>query len=106
MPPLDHEGQGHYFCPTDLVATALGTCLLTLMGIRAKKERWSSDGLKLEVGKYMSKSGPRKIDKIMINVFTPSNLRDDKLKILKQEIKDCPVLRNIQSSTKINLLWN
>ena len=104
--PLDYEGQGHYFCPTDLVATALGTCLLTVMGIRAKKERWSLDGLKLEVDKHMSKSGPRKIDTIIINVFTPSNLTDDKLKILKQEIKDCPVLRNIQSSTNINLLWN
>ena len=88
------------------MATALGTCQLTMMGIRAKKERWSLDGLKLEVDKHMSKSGPRKIDTIIINVFTPSNLKDDKLKILKQEIKDCPVLRNIQSSTNINLLWN
>jgi uncharacterized OsmC-like protein len=75
------------------------------MGIRAEKERWSLEGLKLEVDKHMSKSGPRKIDMITIHVLPPSNLTDDKLKILKQEIKDCPVLRNIQSSTNINLLW-
>ena len=87
------------------MATALGTCLLTVMGIRAKKESWSLDGLKLEVDKHMSKSGPRKIDTIIIHVLPPSNLSDDKLKILKREIKNCPVLRNIQSSTNINLHW-
>ena len=103
--PLDHEGKGRDFCPTDLVATALGTCLLTVMGIKAKEEGWSLDGLKLEVNKQMSKLGPRKIDILIIHVFTPSNLTDDQLKILKSEIKDCPVLRNIQGSTNINLLW-
>jgi len=87
------------------VATALGTCLLTVMGIKAKKERWSLDGLKLEVHKQMSKLGPRKIDTLVINIFTPSNLTTDQLNGLKKEIKDCPVLRNIESSTNINLHW-
>ena len=103
--PIDHEGEGRNFCPTDLIATALGTCLLTVMGIKAKKEKWSLEGLKLEVDKQMSKLGPRKIDVLIIHVFTPSYLTDDQLKILKSEIKDCPVLRNIQGSTNINLLW-
>ena len=103
--PLDHEGKGRYFCPTDLLATALGTCLLTVIGIRAKKEGWSLDGLKLDVNKQMSKFGPRKIDNLVINIFTPSNLTADKLNVLKKEIKNCPVLRNIQNSTNINFLW-
>ena len=75
------------------------------MGIKAKKERWSLDGLKLEVNKQMSKLGPRKIDTLVVNVITPSNLKADQLNGLKKVIKDCPVLRNIQSSTNINLLW-
>ena len=75
------------------------------MGIKAKKERWSLDGLKLEVDKQMSRLGPRKIETLVVNIFTPSNLTADQLKGLKNEIKDCPVLRNIQSSTNINLLW-
>ena len=75
------------------------------MGIKAKKERWSLDGLKLEVNKQMSKLGPRKIDSLLIHIFTPSNLSTDQLNALKEDIKDCPVLRNIQSSTNINLLW-
>ena len=75
------------------------------MGIKAKKEMWSLDGLKLEVHKQMSKLGPRKIDTLVVNIFTPSNLTADQLNVLKKEIKECPVLRNIQSSTNINLLW-
>ena len=75
------------------------------MGIKAKKERWSLDGLKLEVNKQMSKLGPRKIDTLIVNIFTPLNLTGDQLNRLKKEIKDCPVLRNIQGSTNINLLW-
>ena len=75
------------------------------MGIKAKKERWSLDGLKLEVNKQMSNLGPRKIDTLVVNIFSPSNLTADQLNVLKKEIKDCPVLRNIQGSTNINLLW-
>ena len=75
------------------------------MGIKAEKEMWSLDGLKLEVIKQMYKVGPRKIDTLFINIFTPSNLTSYQLNVLKKEIKDCPVLRNIQSSTNINLSW-
>ena len=75
------------------------------MGIKAKKEKWSLDGLKLEVNKQMSKLGPRKIDTLVVNIFPPSNLTVDQLNGLKNEIKDCPVLRNIQSATNINLQW-
>ena len=87
------------------MATALGSCLLTVMGIKAKKESWSLDGLKLTVNKKMTKVGPRKIDSLVINIFPPSNLSAYQLDILKKEIIDCPVLRNIQSSTNINVLW-
>ena len=103
--PLDHEGKGRDFCPTDLVATALGTCLLTVMGIKARKENWSLKGLKLEVNKKMSSIGPRKIEALSIQIFTPESLTNNQLKVLKKEIKDCPVIRNIQGSTNIKLLW-
>ena len=75
------------------------------MGIKARKEKWSLNGLKLEINKQMSKLGPRKIDTLIVNIFTPTNLKSYQLNGLKTEIKDCPVLRNIQSSIKIKLLW-
>ena len=87
------------------MATALGTCLLTVMGIKARKENWSLQGLKLEVNKRMSSIGPRKIETLSIQILTPSNLNNNQLKVLKKEIKDCPVMRNIQGSTNIKLLW-
>ena len=74
-------------------------------GYQSEKGKWSLDGLKLEVHKQMSKLGPRKIDTLVMNIFTPSNLTTDQLNGLKKEINDCPVLRNIESSTNINLLW-
>ncbi len=103
--PLDHEGKGRDFCPTDLVATALGTCLLTVMGIKARKEKWSIQGIKLEVNKIMSSIGPRKIETLSIQIFTPQNLTNNQLNVLKKEIKDCPVMRTIQGSTNIKFLW-
>tara|TARA_B100000965_G_scaffold406052_1_gene442913 strand:+ start:2237 stop:2467 length:231 start_codon:yes stop_codon:yes gene_type:complete len=75
------------------------------MGIKAKEERWSLDGLKLEIEKKMSKLGPRKIDTLIVNIFIPSILKVHQLNALKKEIKDCPVLRNIKRSTNISLIW-
>ncbi len=87
------------------MATALGTCLLTVIGIKARKENWSLQGLKLEVKKKMSSIGPRKIETISIQIITPENLTNNQLKVFKKEIKNCPVMRNIQDSTNIKLLW-
>ena len=75
------------------------------MGIKARKENWSIDGLRLDVNKQMSTNGPRKINTLIIHVFTPSNLTVDQLNVLKKEINNCPVLRNIQGSININVLW-
>ena len=83
--PLDHEGQSRDFCPTDLVATALGTCLLTVMGIKARKEKWSLKGLKLEVNKKMSAIGPRKIETLSIQIFTPQDSLIINWKYLKKK---------------------
>jgi len=58
--PVDNQGRGESFSPTDLVATALGTCMLTLMGIRAQERSWALDGTQVSVKKHMQPS-PRRI---------------------------------------------
>ena len=63
------------------------------------------DGLILDVNKQMTKIGPRKIETLIIHIFPPSNLTDNQLKVLKKETRNCPVLRNIEGSIKINLIW-
>ena len=56
--PPDHDGRGESFSPTDLLATALGTCILTVMGITAKRRNWSVTDAEASVEKIMSQTGP------------------------------------------------
>ena len=59
--PTDHDGLGESFSPTDLLATSLGTCILTIMGITAKRRQWNISGATARVEKLMTQQGPRKI---------------------------------------------
>ncbi len=103
--PVDHAGKGENFAPTDLLATALGTCFLTVMGITAKERGWRLDEISVEIEKKMTAHGPRKIESLGFKIEMPSNLNTHQLKILKESIKDCPVLRNLNNSLKIKLHW-
>ena len=65
------RGKGEDFCLTDLVAIGFGTCLLTMRGINARKEKWSLQCLKLEVNKKMSSIGARKIQILLVKILSP-----------------------------------
>ncbi len=104
--PLDHAGNGENFAPTDLLATALGTCFLTVMGITAKEKGWPLDEIKLEIDKKMATQGPRKINSLFLQIEMPSSLSPHQLKVLQQATNDCPVLRNLKDSIKIKVHWN
>ena len=64
--PPDHDGRGESFSPTDLLATALGTCILTVMGITAKHRNCSVTGAEASVEKIMTQTGARKIEKLRV----------------------------------------
>lgn len=68
--PVDNHGKGEAFSPTDLVCAALGSCMLTVMGIEAGKEGIDMEGMQATVHKIMS-SSPRKITKIKIRISHP-----------------------------------
>ena len=68
--PSDNNGKGESFSPTDLVATALGTCIMTIMGIYAQKNNISLEGLKMDITKPMT-DNPRRIGKIDIVLTMP-----------------------------------
>ena len=59
--PKDHDGEGKDFAPTDLLASSLGTCLITIMGIEAKLRGWGLGKSQIDVYKIMTTEGPRKI---------------------------------------------
>ena len=104
--PKDHDGEGKDFAPTDLLASSLGTCVITIMGIEAKRRGWNLGNIKIDVYKTMTSEGPRKIKTLVLEIFMSSELDSRKYKILQRTAEDCPVKLNLQSSVDIKLNWH
>jgi putative redox protein len=96
--PVDNKGRGEYFSPTDLVASALGSCIFTIMGIAAREHGFSIDGSSCAITKVMADK-PRKIEEIRIAFDFTSNIYTDKQKtILEHCVKTCPVALSLNES--------
>ena len=104
--PTDHDGLGQSFAPTDLLAASLGTCLLTIMGIEAKKMGWTFIGATATVDKEIAPEGPRRVGALRATVTMPSNLTEAQLLYLKTAAYRCPVLVTLQDSVDITITWN
>jgi putative redox protein len=101
--PSDNKGQGARFSPTDLIATGLGACLITTMGIKAETMDIKLDGAKVEVTKVML-SEPRRIGKIVIAVTMPALNLDEKTKeILERVGRTCPVERSLHPDMELDI---
>lgn len=101
--PSDNKGQGARFSPTDLIATGLGACLITTMGIKAESMDLKLDGAKVEVTKVMM-SEPRRIGKIIIAVTMPAlNLDDPTKEILERVGRTCPVERSLHPDMELDI---
>ena len=89
--PTDNNGLGRSFSPTDLVATALGSCILTIMGIKARDKEINIEGATAEVNKIMA-SNPRRIDALNVKITMPAKSYSDKeRKLLEAAAHHCPV---------------
>ena len=106
--PIDNNGKGERFSPTDLLATSLATCMLTVMGIKAKKMGFDLNGIKVEVEKHM-KSEPRRVGAINLFFHIPESLAsiDEKTKqILKHTGNTCPVWLSIHPDIEVSVNWD
>ncbi len=106
--PIDNQGNGEAFSPTDLMATALASCMITIMGIKARDKGLDIEGTKANVEKIMS-SNPRRISAIHIVIHMPANGYTDKeKKILEAAAHGCPVGRSIHPDLeeKITFVWS
>ena len=90
---------------TDLLATSLGTCVLTIMGITAKRRQWDIRGATARVEKQMTQQGPRKIERLKVHVHLPEQCSDDQRRLLMRMAEDCPVKRNLEGALTIELIW-
>ena len=104
--PTDNKGKGERFSPTDLIATGLGACMITTMGIKAETMDIALNGAKVEVTKVMV-SDPRRIGKIVAHVTIPSLHLDDKTKeILERVARTCPVERSLHPDVELDIAFN
>ena len=92
--PKDNEGRGDAFSPTDLVAAALGSCMLTIMGIVAKRKSIDIDGSKAEIEKKMSKD-PRRISKICVKIYFAKPIDKINRELLERAAHTCPVSKSL-----------
>ncbi len=104
--PKDHDGQGRDFAPTDLLASSLGTCVITIMGIEAKRRGWELGKIEIDVYKIMTSEGSRKIKTLVLEIYMPSEIDSQKYKILQRTAEDCPVKLNLQDSVDIKINWH
>ena len=104
--PIDHCGKGENFSPTDLLATSLGSCLLTIMAIKARKNGWELENIYLEIEKIMTTNKERKIAQLKIDIYIPEDLSKEKIDFIKNASKDCPVTRNLSNSLDLNINWH
>jgi len=105
--PVDNEGKGERFSPTDLVATALGSCMITIMGIVANRHDWNIEGTSCEIEKVMA-SQPRRIAAINVEVFFPETAptRSKDRKTLEHAALTCPVFESLHPNTDKNILFH
>jgi uncharacterized OsmC-like protein len=105
--PSDNQGKGERFSPTDLMATALGTCMITTMAIKANTMNIMLDGTRVDVTKIMV-SDPRRIGKLIAHLYFPKDLNlDDKQKeILERTARTCPVERSLHPDIELDMAFN
>ena len=102
--PVDNHGRGESFSPTDLVATALGTCMATVMGINARKHDLPIAGARLNVQKSMTTSPPRRIARLVTRIEMPDGARTiapERRKELEHVALTCPVRLSLLDAIEV-----
>ena len=105
--PVDNHGKGERFSPTDLVAASLGSCMLTIMGIVAKRDAIDISGTSVAVGKHMTSELPRRIAKIMVAFTMPATVAAEHRTKLERAAHTCPVALSLHPEVQqvVTFAW-
>lgn len=105
--PVDNHGNGERFSPTDIVATALGSCMLTIMGIKARDMNIELEGTTIEITKIMAEN-PRRIGGVVVVFHLPKILQTDEKQrtILERAARTCPVAQSLHPDIKLDVTFN
>jgi uncharacterized OsmC-like protein len=103
--PLDNNGLGQAFSPSDLVATALGACMATVIGIVAKRKDLAMEGMNVSVRKFMSDDAPRRIKRLELDLEMPLPGSHPDRKLLESSARGCPVHHSIHPDIEVEMNW-
>jgi putative redox protein len=105
--PTDNHGKGERFSPTDLMAAALGSCMLTVMGILAERHAWPLAGATAHVRKRMSEDPVRRIGGLEVELRFPAGLPELARKPLLRAAEACPVKQSLHPDTAVEVkaIW-
>jgi uncharacterized OsmC-like protein len=105
-PPVDNNGKGEAFSPTDLMSTSLGSCMLTIMGIVAQRHEINIEGTTIDITKIME-ANPRRVGEIIVEFQMPKNNYSDKDKqLLENAARSCPVAQSLKAELKQTIIFN
>jgi putative redox protein len=101
--PADNQGRGEAFSPTDLLATSLGSCMLTTMAIVADREGWQIEGARARVEKHMQLEPRRRVGRVVVEIVMPTGLTESARGALEAAARGCPVAASIHPDTAVDL---
>ena len=104
--PIDNQGKGEAFSPSDLAATAVGTCILTILGIQAKSLGADFRGARVDVEKHMTSTPPRRIARLDIRISMPAGIAEDLRPRLMRAAEACPVKQSLHPDIVIAMEWS
>lgn len=104
--PTDNQGRGEAFSPTDLLATSLGACAITVVGIAARTHGFNVDGTAIKITKIMA-SDPRRVSEVIVEMDFPEVKYSEKEKqIIRHTINTCPVGQSLHPDLKQTFILN
>jgi len=98
--PRDNQGEGSSFSPTDLVAGALGACMMTIIGLVAEREGLDVSGMHMQVAKHME-SNPRRIGRLDVSLHLPARLAEEERRRLERAAQACPVYHSLHPGIRL-----
>jgi len=104
--PVDNEGRGDSFSPTDLLAAATVTCMMTTMGITARDHGWNLEGTRFSVEKEMARSGIRRVGGLLIRFSLPPGLSPEAKSLLEGAARGCPVESSLAEGLSLEVVFD
>lgn len=100
--PVDNRGRGESFSPTDLLSAAVGTCMLTVMGITAQEAGWEIAGARLAMEKHMETT-PRRVVRLVLRFDMPTVPSAHARRTLESAARGCPVAQSIHPDIELDV---